>query len=109
MIRIVAGAAVAETDVEKTVRPEGEVPAIVVGERLLDDRRPANAIPPEIESRRRVRDERIGRAAEARDDGVAVGPREVDVKAPGQAGIGREGEAEQPLLAAGPEVYIPLF
>ena len=98
MFRVVARAAIAEPDVEIAVRSEREVSAVVIGERLRDDAlRPVEL---QIESRGRIGDERIGRAREARDDGVAVWVREVDVEAAARRVIGREREAEQALLAA---------
>ncbi len=35
--RVAAAAAVAATDVKITIRPERQVAAVVIGERLLDD------------------------------------------------------------------------
>ena len=54
----------------------------------------------EVESRRGIGDERIGRSPEARDDRVAGSIGEVDVEAAAR-GVGRKGEAEQAALAAG--------
>ena len=59
MFRIVAGAAVAEADVEIAVRSERQMPAVVIRERLRDRRSAARATKPQIESRRWVGDERI--------------------------------------------------
>ena len=97
--RIVARSAVAHADVEIPVRPEREVAAVVVGERLRDD---ALAVrPPEIEPRRRIGAERIGRRApEPRDDRVGLQVDEVDEDAAARRVIGREREPEQSLLTA---------
>jgi hypothetical protein len=98
MIGIVAGPAVAEPDVEETVRSEREMAAVVVGERLPDDRQPG--APAQIETGRGIGDEPIVRAApEARDDRVARAIGEVDERARAR-GIGREDEPEQSLLPA---------
>ena len=72
MHRVVARTAVAHADVEIPVRAEREVAAVVVVEWLGDD--PLAVGPAEIEARRRVGAERIGRRpSEPRDDGVAAG------------------------------------
>ena len=99
MIRIVARAAVAEPDVEVSVRTEHEIAAVVVRERLRDERVARGAAPPQVEPRRRVGHDRIARAAKPRDDGVAGWVREVHEE-PSACRIRREREAEQPLFAA---------
>ena len=101
MIRIVAGAAVAQADVEKAVGAEREVAAVVIRERLRDEARPP--APPQRRSKRDagIGDERIRRTPEARDDRVAGGVREVDVEAAARRVVGRERQAEQAALAAG--------
>ena len=55
MIGIVAGAAVAEADVEEAVGTEREVAAVVIRERLRDERLARRAAPAQIEARRRHR------------------------------------------------------
>ena len=66
---IAAGAAVAEADVKEAVRPEDQIAAVVVRERLLDVRQTAR--PDEIETRRRIGAKRIaGVPQESRDHGV---------------------------------------
>src|SRR5262249_50326986 len=98
MIRVVARSTVAEADVEKAVGPEDEIAAVVIGERLPDERQPR--APAKIEARRGIGDERIARRSpEPRDDGVARAIREVDEHAPARR-VRREREAEQSLLAA---------
>ena len=94
MIGIVARPAVAHPDVQIAVRPEHQVAAVVVRERLRDERRAAT--PLQIEAGRGVRDERIRRrSAEPRDHGVAG----VDEE-PSARRVRREREAEQPAFAA---------
>ena len=100
MRRIVARAAVAEADVEIAVRTEREVAAVVIGERLRDERRPVGAAPAQIEPRRGIGDDRVRRAAEARDDGVAGAVGEVDEEAAARRRVRRKREPEQSLLAA---------
>jgi hypothetical protein len=85
---VAAAPAVAEGDVEPAVGAEGELAAVVVGERVLEvEQRPLRA--------------RVGLPAahgQLRDLVVAVpvGVGQVQV-----AAVGREGQAEQALLAAG--------
>jgi hypothetical protein len=74
----------------------------VVRKRLPDHRRRAGAVPSQVEARRRIGDERVRRAAKARDDGIAVPVREVHEEAAGQPRVRREREAEQTLLAPRP-------
>ena len=71
VIRIVAAATVAEADVEKAIRPEREVAAVVVRERLLDDPRPA-LVHTADRSGWPDRPRRPGRPPEPCDHGVAV-------------------------------------
>jgi hypothetical protein len=98
MVGVVARSAVAESDVEISVGTEREVAAVVIRERLRDD--PACAFELQVEARRRIRDERIRRPQESRDDGVAIRIREVDEEAAARRVIGREDETEQTALAA---------
>ncbi len=63
--------------------------------RLIDRARP---VPAKIESRCRVRHERIARSAESRDHRVAGAVREVDEEASAGRIVGRERETEQPAL-----------
>ena len=99
MIGIVARSPVAETDVEIAVRTKREMPAVVIGERLSDERRPRRAAPSQIEPRGGIGHYRIRRAAQAGDDGVAGAVREVDEE-PSARRPRRKREAEQSLLAA---------
>ncbi len=100
MIGVVAGPAIAEADVQVTVRAEREMSAVVVRERLRDRGRPVRTTEAEIEPRRRIGDERIGRAAKPRHHRVAGPVREVDEEASARR-VGRERESEQAALAAG--------
>jgi hypothetical protein len=97
--RVVSRAAVAEADVEIAVGAEGEMAAVVIGERLLDV---GTAVRPhEIAARlRRGRVTVVGAAFEARHHGVPVAVGEVDEHAAGVDRTRREGEAQQPALAA---------
>ena len=99
MHRVVARPAVAHADVEIPVRSEREVAAVVVVEWLGDDTLAVG--PAEIEARRRVGAERIGRRPpEPRDDGVGLQVDEVDVDAAARCVVRRERQPEQPLLPA---------
>ena len=97
---IVARTAVAEADVQKTVGTEHEIAAVVVRERLRDERRARGAAPAQIEAGARIGDEWIGRSPEPRDHRVAGRIREVDEEAAARRIIGREDEAQQALFAA---------
>ena len=101
VLGIVARAAVAHADVEKAVRAEGEIAAVVIRERLADEReRPS--LQSQIEARRRIGDQPVRRRSpEARDDGVAGAVGEVDEEAAAARVVGRERQAEQAPLAAG--------
>ena len=82
MVGIVSGAAVAQTDVEIAVRSKHEVAAVVIRERLDDER--AGLAGHQRKSNRDagIGDERIGRRPqETRDDGVAGRIGEVDEEA----------------------------
>ena len=103
VVGIVSGPAVAHPHVQVAVRTERQMTAVVVRKRLLDQRRRAGTVPAQVEARRRIGDERIRRAPEPRDDGMAVRVREVHEEAARQSGVRREREPEQPLLAAGPD------
>ena len=98
---VAARSAVAESDVQKTVGTEREVATIVIGVGLRDERGTGGSAPPEVEPRRRIGDERIAGSPKARDHRIAVGVREVHKKAAARSGVRREGEAQQPPLAAG--------
>ena len=113
---IAAGAAVAHADVEIPVRPERDLAAVVVAERLADGalRRRCEGRaavvgghvglrrPQQVEARVRIGDQRVGgRSEEARHDRVPVtGAGEVHVEPAGARVVAREGEAEQAALAA---------
>ncbi len=88
-LRITPGAAVTKADIEHPVRAECEVPAIVVGVRLLDDQHGAQALPVESTG---------GVDGELDDVGVAVVVGEVDVRL---RAVRMERQAEQSLLATG--------
>jgi hypothetical protein len=99
MVGIVARPAITHADVQKSVRTKREIPAVVIGERLLDDRRPAGSAPPQIETRSRIRDDGAGGSAETRHHGVARLIREVHEKPPA-VGIRGKGETKQSAFAA---------
>src|SRR5262245_46286787 len=102
MVRVVARSAVAKADVEKAVRAEHEVPAVVVRERLADERE-ARA-PAQVEARRRIGRERVVRRSQKpRDDGVARSIGEVDEEPP-RGGLRRKDETEQSTFAARDDV-----
>jgi hypothetical protein len=87
VIRIVAAAAVADADIEKAVWTEPQRAAVVIRKLRMPDHALA-CRPPEIEPRRRIGHERVGRRLrEARDDDVAVEIGEVDEEPPVDRGI----------------------
>src|SRR5688572_5205345 len=78
---VVPGTAVAKTEIQESVRAEGEMATIMVAERLRDDT--LSIRPLEIETGRGIRAKWIGRrACEPRDDRVAGWIRETDKDAP---------------------------
>ncbi len=101
MFGIVAGAAVAEADVEVAVRTEREMPAVVIRERLRDRRRRRPA-PPNRRSNRDAGSATSG-SAERRKRATTVSPERLVklTKNRPLAAFGRERQAEQPALAAG--------
>jgi hypothetical protein len=99
MVGIVARTAVTGADVQEAIGTKREIPAVVIGERLLDDRRPAGAAPSQIETRRRIRDDRASRSAETRHHSVARLIREVHEESPAVR-IRGKGQTEQPAFAA---------
>ena len=102
VVRIVARSAVAHADIEIPVhRREQDVAAVVIAEWLLDGGRAGGLVPPQIEPRRRIRGQWVGRRPlEARDHRIARGVGEVDEETAGGRVRGVERETEQPLFAA---------
>src|SRR6185436_6514415 len=96
--RIVGRPAVPHAAIEIAVRPERQVPAVVIRERLRDARGTAGAAPSQVEPRRRVRDDGTGCAPESRDDRVAGTIGEVHEE-PAAGRIRGKGETEQAALA----------
>ena len=99
MLGIVAGAAVAEADVEIAVGTERQVAAVVVRERLRDER-VAAAPPAQIEPRA---GSATSGSADRRKRATTVSPArvgEVDEEAAARRVVGRESQPEQPVLAA---------
>ena len=92
--RVAATAAVAQPDVQVAVRAEGQLPAVVVGERVGQREQDALA--------GRVGRLQVGRGGQLGDDRRAVaGSAVVDEEAPVGGEVGVEGQAQQPALAAG--------
>ena len=100
MAGIVARPAIAEPDVEIPVRTERQVAAVVIRERLIDER--GTATRPSADRTASPASATTGsrRPPESRDDGVAVRVREVDEEAAAAGVVGRERQPEQPLLPA---------
>jgi hypothetical protein len=76
MAGVVSGSAIAHADVQISVRPEHEVPSVVVRKGLSDER--VASAPTQVESGARVGHEQIRRSPESRNDGVAGLVGEVD-------------------------------
>ena len=98
MVGIVAGAAIAEADVQVTVGTERQMSAVMIRERVIDKAlRPAEQ---QVEARHRIGHEPIARSAKARDDVVAGWIRERHKKPAAIGVIGRKGQTEQAAFAA---------
>ena len=91
-LRIVRAAAIPHADVEKPVRTELELSAVVVVERLVDRQQRHAA--------ERVGDVGVRGDRVPRDDGVPDGVRVVDVEEPVLGVVRMKGRGQQPLLAA---------
>ena len=95
LLRIAATAAVAEAEVQESVRPEREVAAIVVAERLVDRQQHALGIRIERQAAVRTREFR-GDRTDRSTDRCAV----IDVGAAIRGEVRMEGHAQQTRLAA---------
>src|SRR4029453_223980 len=100
MRRIVARTAVTEPDVEVPVGPKHQMASVVIRKGLCDEPRAASVAPAQVETRPGIRGYRIRRALEPRNDRVSRAVREVDKEAAARGDIGRERQAEKPLLAS---------
>ena len=97
VVWIVAAAPVAHADVQKPVRSEREIAAVVIGERVEDER--LSVRPDEVEPRAGVGDERIAiRSKEPGDHDMAGRVRKADIEPPRGSVVGRKREAKQPLF-----------
>src|SRR5438093_391155 len=101
MAGIVARSAVAQADIQKAIGAENQIAAVVVRERLSDERGAARSVPAQVESRTRIGDQGIRRTLKSRDDSVAAEVGEVHEEAAARRVIGRNCHPEQSALAAG--------
>ena len=93
-IGIARAAAVAQTDVQVTIRAEREVATVVAAIRLRDERIAIR--PDQIEPAAKVRQRDFARRSrKARDDGVSLEANVVDEQTAAARVVGREGHAEQ--------------
>ena len=101
--RIVTVSAVSRGVLQESVRPEGQMPAIVIREvRMLDERETRR--PHEWKPGKRVGDKRVtGGTLDPGDEDVPVGPaRVVHVKAPRRGVVRRKGQPEQQVPRSPP-------
>ncbi len=100
VLRVVSRSAVPHADIQKPVRPKGQVAAVVIAERMLDE--PPAVRPDQIESAGRVGAQRIGAGSfQARDHDMAVAIGEADEEPAARRIVGGEGQSQQAALAAG--------
>jgi hypothetical protein len=100
VVRIAAGPAIAHAEVEKPVRSEDQVAAVVIGEWMLDEL--SSVGPDKIRAARRDGEERVHRIAQKPcDDNLTLRIGEIHEEATAGRVVRRKREAEQALLTAG--------